>query len=256
MCCFTGPVKSVFSTRIFAREFGPDAPTRQYIVYQMNLDAPKELAMVLPIPTAVGTDAGARERSVEFINLEGYSEFFSDLDRGFPPEPRKLPTRTDSAAPAAGELEVHQVGSFEASYVPRAADFSRLDARFRIAPELWEKIPAYKDFGFAVFKLKGGKQTIHPIAFSFERTDSTGLFFPTVHIHDGKVHDTATFDHVLYCQPTVRAVDILNWEESRGHTAQFVDINKSKNILLPDQHSYRKKIVGRRKNADTYLAIG
>lgn len=131
-----------------------------------------------------------------------------------------------------------------------------MDARFRIAPELWERIPAYKDFGFAVFKLKKGSQTVHPMAFAFERADASRIFFPTVHIHDGKVHETAHFDHVLYCQPAVRALDILKWEESRGHTGQFASVEKSRNILVGDQHCYRQQMRGRKKNADTYLEIG
>jgi hypothetical protein len=257
MCCFTGPVRRVSSTKIFAREVGEAAGARQYVVYQMNLDAPRDLAMVLPIPTA-DKESPSRERVVEFINLDSYSTFFKDLDRGFPdltpPPSRSVPLR--EPATASAKLEVHQVGSFEASYVPRPADFARLDERFRISKELWEKIPAYKDFGFAVFKLKQGNQTVHPMAFAFERADANQLFFPTVHIHDGKVHQTANFDHKLYCQATGRSVDILNWEESRGHAQQFADVQKSKGLLLSEQHVYRKQLNGRLKNADTYLAIG
>ncbi len=40
----------------------------------------------------------------------------------------------------------------------------------------------------------------HPMAFEFPRRDPSQLFFPTVHVHDGKVHETAHFDHSLYCQ--------------------------------------------------------
>ncbi len=258
MCCFTGAVKRVSSTRIFAREAGPVAPAHQYVVYQMNLDAPRELAMVLPIPTAELKEARAREKAVRFINLDGYDAFFKDLDRGFP-DPTPPPGRSLSLkepVTASAKLEVHQVGSFEASYVPRPTDFARLDERFRISPELWEKIPAYKEFGFAVFKLKQGNQTVHAMAFAFERANANKLFFPTVHIHDGKVHGTANFDHKLYCQSAGRSVDILNWEESRGHAQQFADIKKSKGLLLEEQHVYRKQLSGRLKNADTYLAIG
>lgn len=257
MCCFTGLVKSVSSTRIFAREFGAEAPRRQYVVYQMNLDAPRDLAMVLPIPTLKVEDEKASETTVKFINLEGYPEFFAELSRGFPQELLdKSSSLSRGSAPPPAKLEVHQVGSFEASYVPRPVDFARLDERFRISAELWEKVPGYKDFGFAVFKLKRGKQTVHPMAFSFERADVSRLFFPTVHIHDGKVHETANFDHLLYCQPTIRALNILGWDESRGHTGQFASAEKSKNILLAEQHSYRKQISGRKKNVDTYLNVG
>jgi hypothetical protein len=43
------------------------------------------------------------------------------------------------------------------------------------------------------------------------------LFFPTVHIHDGKMQVRAGFDHVLYAQPNPRGlVEPLRWEESEG----------------------------------------
>ena len=41
------------------------------------------------------------------------------------------------------------------------------------------------------------------MAFDFPRA-AKKLFFPTVHIHDGKVHDKADFDHALYCQAVRR----------------------------------------------------
>ena len=46
MCCFTGKVEEVKNTRIFARlgERG-----HQVIIYQMSVNAPQDLAMVLPI---------------------------------------------------------------------------------------------------------------------------------------------------------------------------------------------------------------
>ena len=88
----------------------------------------------------------------------------------------------------------------EASFVPTIADFDRLDERFRLPKETWHHLPQYNKFGFAVFKLKPGEKRIHPMAFEFPRSDSKRLFFPTVHIHDGEVHATADFDHILYCQ--------------------------------------------------------
>lgn len=94
-------------------------------------------------------------------------------------------------APAAAPLRVHEVGSFEASFVPSLADFSRLDARFRLPDGLWEGLPIYADYGFAVFKLKAGERKVHPMAFEFASRDRRQLFFPTVHIHDGQIAERA-----------------------------------------------------------------
>ena len=111
MCCFTGSVRKVSATRIFAREFGAENPKRQYVVYQMNLDAPRELAMVLPIPTAENKDSSGREKAVEFINLEDYTSFFNDLDRGFPVlNPPSAALSRSAPKTASATLEVHQGG--------------------------------------------------------------------------------------------------------------------------------------------------
>src|SRR6516164_2574756 len=114
MCCFSQPVISVSGTNIFAR---PDSDGRQLLVYSMTINAEKELAMILPLP--VKTPAG--EKDVKFIDLTEYAEFFGDMEIGFQPPPPKA-TRgvaTLSAASASVRtLEVVQVGSFEASFVP------------------------------------------------------------------------------------------------------------------------------------------
>jgi hypothetical protein len=132
-------------------------------------------------------------------------------------------------------------------------DFSRLDERFRLPTRTWDQLPEFQRFGFAVFKLKSGTRKYHPMAFKFERSDATKLFFPTVHIHDGKFHMTATFDHEVYCQAP-NALNVLNWQESRGHAGQFANIALSKGILEPKEHCYKKVLKGRLANRDIYLA--
>ena len=49
MCCFSGPVKSVSATNIFART-GEDG--RQFIAYSTTADLANPVAMVLPLNTA------------------------------------------------------------------------------------------------------------------------------------------------------------------------------------------------------------
>src|SRR6266850_6458062 len=103
MCIFSRSVDSVLGTNIFARSVNGN---RQVLVYSMTLAAADDLAMILPLPVP----AGAAEDAVRFINLEGYAEFFSDLEKGFPAG------RGLSAGISKG-LAVHDVGSFEASFV-------------------------------------------------------------------------------------------------------------------------------------------
>jgi len=241
----------VSATNIFAR---PADQGRQFLVYSMTLQAEKELAMVLPLPVKVG----AGEAAVSFIDLGGYPGFFDDLLKGFPVPTRHgsgfgcAATRSD-ATPAP--LKVVAVGSFEASFVPTLKDFSRLDERFRISDEAWKKLPTYHDYGFAVFQLKAGEARIHPMAFSFPWRNTKSLFFPTVHIHDGEVHSKAEFDHTLYCQPgESERPTIHDWKESQADARRFMKVDKTKGLMLADQHCYQKQLHGRLPNRDTLVS--
>jgi hypothetical protein len=151
---------------------------------------------------------------------------------------------------------VVRVGSFEASFVPSIKDFSRLDDRFRLPTDIWEKLPGYRSWGFAVFKLKSGAAKIHPMAFSFPRRDLKFLFFPTVHIHDGQVHPKAGFDHELYCQPRDdEGLKLDHWLESFRNSDDFMNVTKTKGIVQADQHCYRRVLRGLLPNRDTFVSI-
>jgi hypothetical protein len=245
MCCFSRPVDYVAGTSIFARP----SKAGQYLVYSMTLKAGSDLAMILPIPTP----KASKEDAVTFINLEKYPDFFDDLRAGFP-EPRPLSrAKGDVPPPRAAKptLKVVEVGSFVASFVPTVKDFSRLDEQFALPAGTWDKLPQYKDYGFAVFKLKKGEHKVHPMAFEFPRADERRLFFPTVHIHDGKVHDRAGFDHALYCQG---ADTRTRWTESPQPASFFVKkLDETKGIVDGKAHVYRKQMAGNFKNEDVWL---
>ncbi|NND99972.1 MAG: hypothetical protein HKN47_21855 [Pirellulaceae bacterium] len=246
MCCFSRPVKSVSDTSIFARLAGKGW---QYLVYNMTFQASEDLAMILPIPTKKNLG----EAAVKFISLENYPDFFDDMRLGFP-----VPVSRGKAGGFAAEgvdsaltLEVVDVGAFEASFVPTVKDFGRLDERFRLGEGTWDSIPKYKDYGFAVFKLKQDDHKVHPMAFQFASSIGWRLFFPTVHIHDGKVHRDAKFDHALYCQ--LRDVDYRHareWTESTQPASLFLDMNKSGDLVQADDHCYRRLLKGTMRNVD------
>ena len=159
------------------------------------------------------------------------------------------------------------MGDFEASYVPTLNDWDRLDERFRIPASLFDAIPAYRDFGFAVFKLRASHrkpwfgflglnyvtQTIHPMAFDFPRANRDRIFFPTVHVHDGKVHPMATFDHTLYCQTGDATKNLADWEESAGTARKFMDLGKARGVVQADGPCYKKDIWGKHRNDDIWL---
>ena len=98
--------------------------------------------------------------------MKEFPEFFVHLKMAFPmgvllgmPSPYEKPV----------PLVVHEVGDFEASFVPGLGDFERLDPRFRIPRTVWDGLPAHQDSGFAVFKLKASTRKVHPMAFEFPR---------------------------------------------------------------------------------------
>ena len=228
MCIFSQSVEEVSDTSIFARlESG-----HQFLVYRMSYAAANELAMVLPLPVPAETPEGA----VRFINLQQYPTFFDDMLTGFPTRSPVL--SLDLAAPvAAGLLAVHDVGDFDASFVPHLDDFSRLDPRFRLDDELWNKLPEYSDYGFAVFILKPTKQTksVHPMAFRFPTRLDDAIYFPTLHIHDGELPQNAVFDHMLYCQfDQADENELPNWRQSFDVASTFMDVPESAGIVDGD----------------------
>src|SRR3982751_1357545 len=241
MCCFSGRVRAVADTSIFARA---SSGGRQFLVYSMRVDADEEMAMILPIPVP----EGAEDDAVRFINLEAYPEFFEEMRSGYPVPP--LTRAQGFAAGAALVLAVVEVGSFVASFVPSIADFSRLDERFRLPAEVWDDLPMYGDFGFAVFQLKEGNQKVHPMAFESPRAAPKRLFFPTVHIHDGIVHPSAEFDHALYCQAS-GGEDVTAWEETLESAEAFMqNIARAQGIVDPVGRCYRKTLQGVFRNED------
>jgi hypothetical protein len=254
MCCFSAEVEKVSDTSIFARADG----ARQLVVYSMAYAASGELAMVLPIPVP----AGAPEDAVRFISFEKCPDFFAELRRGFPTHTEDMAAGALlgnlDAEVAVRPLEVHEVGSFDASFVPRPQDFGRLDERFRLPAELWLELGHYRDWGFAVFKLRQTDLAhVHPMAFEFPRRDRARLFFPTLHMHHRRVERAALFDHTLYCQPEPALnFHLQEWEDSPRHAGDFVHCAEALRLLDAAEPCWRAIIEGARENRDTWVGRG
>ena len=261
MCCFSRPTE-VSSTQIFARA---TAPGRQVLVYQMRYAATQPTAMILPLPVATP----AKETSVTWKNLKDYAGFFADLQAGFPEKPSSslFGTKRAAMSVAAAPIEVHEVGDFVASFVPGVDDFSRLDARFSISKDVWAAIPAYADYGFAVFQLKELSGAPHPIAFEWETRLRDSLYFPTVHIHDGTVHANDSFDHVLFFQDAkldARAGDYdgpasvdpsTKYVRSASKAATFANADRALGALDGDLLVHRTALSGMLPNKDTFVDL-
>lgn len=246
MCIFSQTVRHVSNTRVFARVVG----VRQYLTYEMRLASEADVAMILPLPTKT-----ADEAQVTFIDFSDYPKFFDDMDRCFP---RMISRGLDLGALAASggpSLPVHRVGAFDASFVPSVADFGRLDPRFRLPDTVWRRLP-YADFGFAVFQLRAGDARVHPMAFSFETRAPDAVFFPTAHVHDGAVHETASFDHSLYSQG---AGDSTDWERGKilpsevMNFGNFLISDRTKGVVDPRIPVVRRELQGSHPNQDVWL---
>jgi hypothetical protein len=246
---FSGSIRGVNGTSIFAR--GTEAD-RQILVYSMSLSTSVDVAMVLPLPVP----ARAGEDAIRFIDLSTYPEFFRRLDRAFTP---LFVAFSMSASLETRTLAVHEVGTFQASFVPSRADFSRLDQRFRLSDDVWKALPRYDDWGFAVFRFRrsSGVLHVHPMALEFPRRDPEQLFFPLVHLHDGRVDEWADLDHRLYCQDV--SADRLNrwppadhwgWETSDRSLAKLVDLERSAGVLGIDRPCHRVQVRGTYPNVD------
>jgi hypothetical protein len=247
MCCFSRSVNLVANTNIFARAAEGN---RQYLVYSMKYEADEELAMILPLPTPTNS----AEDAVQFIDLSGYPRFFDDLKLGFPVSRGGFQPQSVRQGLAPASLKVHDVGSFEASFVPRQNDFARLDPRFTLPNDAWNALPQYKDWGFAVFKLKPGAKTVHPMALNFPRRDPKQLFFPTVHIHDGEAHPKAEFDHALYCQLRKPSWG-FNWQKSYNAAEAFMKVEQSAGMVEASLPVYLQTIKGMQNNADVVVKL-
>ena len=265
MCCFAGPVKSVTNTNLFARLTGNGT---QLLAYQMDFETEKENAMILPLPVATNS----REDSLRFISLKDYELFFTHLNEAFPRI--TPPSRLGIDAPQANAadapdsiLEVQEVGDFVASFVPTMGDFSRLDQRFVIPQSSWDKIPKYKDYGFAVFQLKNLKGKPHPMAFEFESRLKDEIFFPTVHIHDGEVHEREDFDHTLYLQNAEFDKVVGKYQNyhvkdkqtgfvrSKDVAKRYCQMAKTAGMIEPDLMLHRIKMAGKLNNQDIITPI-
>ena len=245
----------------------------------MKYSAGEPLAMILPIPTP----PNAPEDSVKFINMKEYPNFFDDLyasigawrTKGF--RGRGLSKGFDDDSFEL--LEVHDVGDFEASFVPTLGDFKRLDRRFKLPDGTFEQIPQYENYGFAVFKLKAASdKEPHPMAFHFPTRDKEKLFFPTVHIHDMKVHDYEHFDHSIYFQASGINRDALgkrindtrkpvekkadgrrtfglstDVEVSDGPLKNHMKVEKAQGVIDPNEIVHALKMSGQFKNEDLFV---
>src|SRR4051794_36155540 len=93
MCCFSRPIAEVSGTSIFVRLDGD----RQVLAYQMHLSSAEDVAMILPLPIALGHG----EKAVEFVDLSEAPRLFEELGLCFWRPTRSAGALATAAAGAA-----------------------------------------------------------------------------------------------------------------------------------------------------------
>ncbi|WP_008316539.1 hypothetical protein [Leptolyngbya sp. PCC 6406] len=246
MCIIVPSVPLVEGTKIFARR---SADSKQFLVYSMGYKASQDVAMILPLPV------GSHDEymTIRFIPLDGYKDFFDHIEMGFPDLTKNV------CRSASGSLTVYEVGDYDASFIPTLNDFDRLDPQFKLSRQVWDLLPEYQDYGFAVFKLRESTKNLkkpHPIAFEFVTRLPDKLFFPTVHIHDGKVHEEASFDHHLYYQGDdfANALTLTKTFHSKKIASKFIHIKQTMGIVDGQQRCHAVVMSGKFPNQDTVLS--
>jgi hypothetical protein len=119
-------------------------------------------------------------------------------------------------------------------------------------------MPAYADYGFAVFQLRKGEAEVHPMALRFITRSPDRLFFPTLHVHHGDAPAEAAFDHTLYLQAPAGVTAKDDWQRAIYPVTEVVSLG---NILRRDPtHGlvqrtwplFRREVSGMRLNTDTW----
>jgi hypothetical protein len=247
MCCFSRPITEVSGTSIFVRFDG----NQQLLAYQMRLSSPEDVAMILPLPTVPGHG----EKAAEFIDLSQARRLFEELSECF-----SAYFSLGGGIPRSGRtLAVHRVGAYEASFVPAVADFARLDPRFRLPDAVLSGLSVYRDYGFAVFKLRKGEGEVHPIALRFASRAADTLFYPTVHVHDGDLPELAEFDHTLYLQAP--DFEPMGWEKAPRSVGTVLSLgaggpqSPTRGLVDGGWPLYRRGIQGTGRNRDTWVPL-
>ncbi len=96
------------------------------------------------------------------------------------------------------------------------------------------------------------------MAFSFDTGEPSSIFFPTLHVHDGSLHEDADFDHKLYFQAPPATQQTLGgkpvqtpWvERSEGSAERAIEGELARGLVDERQAVQRWRLRGTLPNAD------
>jgi hypothetical protein len=88
------------------------------------------------------------------------------------------------------------------------------------------------------------------MAFELPTRRPDALFFPTLHVHDRRVHPRAAFDHVLYAQGGLGGAEL-----SAGALGRYVDVARAQGLVDPMAPARRRRVIGEHDNTDVWSDV-
>ena len=98
---------------------------------------------------------------------------------------------------------IPKIGGYSVSLIPDTIGLNRVDSNEFIIGEVVLNVLKYKyskGFSFLICRFDGSVDNIkmHPIGYTHKMIKPGILFTPTLHIHDGVIHDVSNFDHQIF----------------------------------------------------------
>jgi hypothetical protein len=98
------------------------------------------------------------------------------------------------------------------------------------------------------------------MAFSFRTRDPSTLFFPTVHVHDGRFHEEAEFDHIFYTQNEPKRARARSWPTEfwmpgSEAASRYLSVRHTHSLVNPNAQCLQASLVGAWRNSDILVPI-
>jgi hypothetical protein len=137
-------------------------------------------------------------------------------------------------------------------YVDKMSAFDQLESKNRFPAPLSGAFSPYLDYGFAVLKLRAGRNVrVQPMALEFETRHPRQLYFPTYQFHTTEIAATSRYDTVLFCQRAEQA----GFDETRAVVDTFMNMEELDGLFIPNRLVQRHAINGEAPNQHTLVTI-
>lgn len=92
------------------------------------------------------------------------------------------------------------------------------------------------------------------MAFRFPTRLGDAIYFPTLHIHNGDLPETARFDPSLYCQTDlIEESTMSNWMRSPDVAEEFMDVSNAAGIIDGNSKCWCMRLRGKLTNTDVIV---